>query len=58
MEKLTEKVDNLISDNTDTQVHIVEIEQVAKSNQKRIGGLEERVHDVEQRCVNCACRKG
>jgi ATP-dependent 26S proteasome regulatory subunit len=58
MEKLTEKVDNLISDNTDTQVHIVEIEQVAKSNQKRIGGLEERVHDVEQRCVNCVCRKG
>ena len=58
MEKLTEKVDNLISDNTDTQVHIVEIEQLAKSNQKRISGLEERVHDVEQRCVNCVCRKG
>lgn len=58
MEKLTEKVDNLISDNTDTQVHIVEIEQLAKSNKNRISGLEERVHDVEQRCVNCVCRKG
>ena len=58
MEKLTEKVDNLISDNTDTQVHIAEIEQLAKSNKNRISGIEERVHDVEQRCVNCVCRKG
>lgn len=58
MEKLTEKVDNLISDNTDTQVHIVEIEQLAKSNKNRISGIEERLHDVEQRCVNCVCRKG
>jgi len=57
MEKLTEKVDNLISDNTNTQIHIVEVEQIAKSAQKRLDGLSDRLHAVEQRCVNCTCRK-
>lgn len=57
MEKLTEKVDNLISDNTNTQVHIAEVEQIAKSAQKRLDGISDRLHEVEQRCVNCSCRK-
>lgn len=58
MEKLAQKVDSLVSENTDTQIHITEVEQIAKSTQKRVGELSTRLHDVEQRCVNCACRKG
>ena len=58
MEKLAQKVDSLVSENTDTQIHITEVEQIAKSAQKRLDGLADRLHDVEQRCVNCACRKG
>lgn len=57
MEKLTEKVDNLISDNTATQIHIVEVEQIAKAAQKRVDELASKVHEVEVRCVNCNCRK-
>lgn len=58
MERLTEKVDNLISADTKTQIHITEIEQIAKNAQKEVCELSERVHEVEQRCVNCNCRKG
>lgn len=57
MEKLTEKVDNLISDNTVTQVHIKEVEQIAKNAQTRVESLAGKLHEVELRCVNCTCKK-
>lgn len=57
MEKLTEKVDNLISDNTITQVHIKEVEQIAKNAQMRVESLASKLHEVEIRCVNCTCKK-
>ncbi|MBR6511129.1 MAG: hypothetical protein IKT51_02675 [Phascolarctobacterium sp.] len=57
MEKLTEAVDGLRKDNTAIQVHVKEVEQVAKSAQKRCDDLADRVHEVEQRCINCTCRK-
>ena len=57
MEKLAIAVDKLREDSTDTQIHVAEVEQNVKSAQKRIDNLCERMHEVEQRCVNCTCRK-
>jgi len=57
MEKLADAVENLRKDSTATQIHVAEVEQNVKSAQKRIDNLCERMHEVEQRCVNCTCRK-
>lgn len=57
MEKLADAVENLRKDSTATQIHVAELEQSVKSAHKRIDNLCERVHDMEQRCVNCTCRK-
>lgn len=55
--RLYEAIDGLRHDIISVQINTKEIEQIAKSSQKRCDSLEQRVADVEQRCINCNCRK-
>ena len=54
--ELKEVVEILRDHAVDNKVDIAKVEENAKSAHKRLDGLSERLHEVEQRCVNCQCR--
>ena len=55
--ELKEVVEILRDHAVDNKVDIAKVEENAKSAHKRLDGLAERLHEVEQRCVNCQCRR-
>lgn len=57
LNRLFEAIDGLRHEITTIQVNTKEVEQIAKSAQKRCDSLESRMSDVELRCINCNCRK-
>ena len=55
--ELKEVVEILRDHAVDNKVDIAKVEENAKSAHKRLDGLADRLHEVEQRCVNCTCRR-
>ncbi|MBQ1182422.1 MAG: hypothetical protein IIX53_02005 [Phascolarctobacterium sp.] len=55
--ELKEVVETLRDYAVANKVEIAKIDESAKSSHKRLDDIVERLHEVEQRCVNCTCRK-
>ena len=55
--KLDDIVELLSTSASTNRVGIAKIDESWKSAHKRIDLIEERMHDVEKRCIGCTCRK-
>lgn len=57
MVRFTNTLNSLQEETKAAQLHIAQIDEKTRSVSHEVEGLEKRLRDVEQRCVNCTCRK-